>query len=233
MHFASRTAMDIRGIGEAQSAMLIREGLVSDIGDLYHLVKKREQLLNLERMGERSVDNLLQQIEKSKTRPLANLIYALGIRHIGGETAAVLVDHFHSFDRLMNASREELMSVPTIGPKTADSIIAFFREDSNRAIIEKLRSAGVRLREEEAPEKAALPLAGQEFVITGRLESLSREDAEERIKALGGTAKDNVTRKTNYVVVGAEPGSKLARAQALGVRQLSEEEFLKLIGEKT
>jgi len=230
-HFASRGAMDIRGIGESQSAMLLREGLVKDVSDLYYLKDKREQLIKLERMAEKNATNMLQAIEKSKKRPLARLIFALGIRHVGEETAEILANQFHSIDKLANASREELLSIPTIGPKIADSIIAFFKEEENRRIIERLREAGVRL-EEEAVRAEELPLAGEEFVITGRLETLSRQEAEARIKALGGTAKSDVTRKTTYLVAGAEPGSKLARAQALGIKQINEEEFLRLLEQR-
>lgn len=244
-HFASRGAMDIEGIGESMSALLLQEGLVKDVADLYYLHEKKEQLLNLERMGEKSVANLLENIEKSKTRPLANLIYALGIRHIGGETANLLaqhiggetanllVEHFTDLDDLANASQERLMSIPTIGPKTADSILAFFREERNRAILEKLKRAGVFPRAEKPAVTAEkLPLAGMEFVITGTLKSFARTEAEARVKALGGVAKDSVTEKTTYLVVGAEPGSKLARAQELGIKQLTEGEFLKLLSRK-
>jgi len=226
--------MDIEGLGEAMSALLLREGLVKDVADLYYLHEKKEQLLKLERMGEKSVANLLENIEKSKKRPLASLIYALGIRHIGGETANLLAEYFSDLDELVTASREGLTSIPTIGPKTADSILAFFHEERNRAILEKLKEAGVFPREEkeEAVEAEKLPLSGMEFVITGTLKSFPRTEAEERIKALGGTAKDNVTRKTTYLVVGAEPGSKLARAQELGIKQLTEEEFLRLLEQK-
>jgi len=230
-HFASRGGMDIRGIGESQSAMLLREGLVKNIADLYDLKDKKEQLLKLERMAEKSVTNMLNAIEKSKDTPLARVIFALGIRHIGEEMAEILAKHFGSMDRLQNASREELLSVPTVGPKIADSIIAFFRQEENRRIIDRLRKAGVRL-EEKAVRPEELPLAGQEFVITGRLEAFSRQEAEARIKALGGTAKSDVTKKTTYLVVGADPGSKLAHAQALGTKQLTEEELLKLLEEK-
>jgi len=228
-HFASRGGMDIRGIGESQSAMLLREGLVKNIADLYDLKDKKEQLLKLERMAEKSVTNMLNAIEKSKETPLARVIFALGIRHIGEEMAELLAKHFGSMDRLQNASREELLSVPTVGPKIADSIITFFRQEENRRIIDRLRKAGVQL-EEEAVRPEELPLAGQEFVITGRLETFSRQEAEARIKALGGTAKSDVTKKTTYLVVGADPGSKLAHAQALGTKQLTEEEFLQLLG---
>jgi DNA ligase (NAD+) len=223
--------MDIRGIGESQSAMLLREGLVKNIADLYDLKDKKEQLLELERMAEKSVTNILNAIEKSKERPLARVIFALGIRHIGEEMAELLAKHFGSMKRLRKASREELLSVTTVGPKIADSIIAFFGQEENRRIIERLRKAGVRL-EEKAVRPEELPLAGQEFVITGRLEAFSRQEAEARIKALGGTAKSDVTKKTTYLVVGADPGSKLAHAQALGIKQLTEEELLKLLEEK-
>ncbi len=231
-HFASRGAMDIRGIGESQSAMLLREGLVKDVADLYYLEEKKEQLLKLEKMAEKSVTNMLEAIEKSKETPLARVIFALGIRHIGEEMAGILVTHFNSIDKLAKASREELLSIPTVGPKLADSVISFFRQRENRRIIDRLKKAGVRL-EEEVVEPKELPLAGQEFVITGRLETFSRQEAEARIKALGGTTKDNVTRETTYLVVGAEPGSKLARAQTLGTKQLTEEEFLRLLEQKT
>jgi len=224
--------MDIRGIGESQSAMLFREGMVKDIADLYDLKDKKEQLLKLERMAEKSVDNMLNAIEKSKQTPLSRVIFALGIRHIGEEMAEILAEEFGSLDALANASREGLTSVATIGPKIADSIITFFKQEENKKIVQRLKAAGVNPKEEKAkPEE--LPLAGQEFVITGSLEAFSRTEAEARIKALGGTAKSDVTRKTTYLIVGVEPGSKLARAQALGIKQINEEEFLRLLNEKT
>jgi len=230
-HFASRGAMDIRGIGESQSAMLLKEGLVKDVSDIYYLKDNREQLLDIERMAELSVDNMLAAIEKSKNRPLARVIFALGIRHVGSETAEILARRFHGIDAMSKASREGLMEIDAIGPKIADSIVAFFHEEANQKIIERLRKAGVTLQEEVKTEK--LPLAGQEFVITGRLEALSRQEAETRIKALGGTAKDNVTRKTNYLVVGADPGgNKINKAQELGTGQIKEKELLRLLGQK-
>ncbi len=230
-HFASRGGMDIRGIGESQSATLLKEGLVKNIADLYDLKDKKEQLISLERMAEKNVTNMLNAIEKSKDRPLSRIIFALGILHIGEEMAEVLAKNFGSIDRLANASPEELLSIPTIGAKIADSIIAFFKQEENKKIIKRLKDAGVRL-EEEAVKPRELPLAGMEFVITGRLEAFSRQEAEARIKALGGTTRDNVTRKTGYMVVGANPGSKLARAQELGIKQLTEEEFIRLLGQK-
>ena len=226
--FVSRGAMDIRGIGESLSATLFENGLVRDVADLYYLREKKEQLLKLERMAEKSVTNIFDAIEKSKETPLPRLIFALGIRHIGEETAEILAREFGSLDALANASRERLLSIPTIGPKIADSIIAFFRQEANRNIIKRLRKASVRL-EAEAVKVKELPLAGMEFVITGKLETFSRQEAEARIKALGGSTKSDVTRKTTYLVVGADPGSKLTHAQSLGTKTLTEEEFLRLL----
>jgi DNA ligase (NAD+) len=228
-HFASRGAMDIRGIGESQSAMLLKEGLVKDVSDIYYLKDRRKQLLDMERMAELSVDNMLAAIEKSKERPLARVIFALGIRHVGAETAEILARRFHGIEALSKASRERLMEIEAIGPKIADSLTAFFREAENQKIIDRLGKAGVRLEEKAKTEK--LPLAGKEFVVTGRLEAFSRQEAEARIKDLGGTAKDNVTKKTSYLVVGADPGgNKLAKAQELGTSQIKEEELLRLLG---
>jgi DNA ligase (NAD+) len=231
--FTSRGAMDIRGIGESWAATLLEKGFVQNIADLYYLKDKKDELLKLEKLGEKSVANILNAIEKSKDRPLSRLIYALGIRHVGGETAELLAREFHSLNELANATRERLMSVPSIGPKIADSILAFFSVKENREIIEKLRRAGVKLAEKAETQSAVVqPLAGMEFVITGTLQSLKRAEAEEKVKALGGEVGSSVTRQTTHLVIGAEPGSKLAKAQELGAKVLTEEEFLKLIGEK-
>ena len=227
-HFSSRGAMDIEGIGEAQSVILYDKGLVKNAADLYKLKDKRTKLLELENTGEKSVENLLNAIENSKNRPLARLIFALGIRHIGGETAEILARHFGSIDRLSKTSKGELMAIEAIGPKIADSILAFFRQEENQQIIRGLEEAGVKMAEVVKTE--ALPLDGQEFVITGRLESFSRQEAEEKIKALGGTAKDNVTKKTAYLVVGADPGgTKLTKAQELGTPQIDEKKLLDIL----
>lgn len=225
-HFVSRGAMDIEGIGEKMSQALFEAGLVKDVGDIYYLT--RDQLLSLERMADKSVSNILNSIERSKNRPLSRVIFALGITHIGEETAELLAEHFTSIDELARASREKLLEIPSIGPKIADSVLAFFRQEENRRIIRKLREAGVKL-EAEKVEAKELPLAGLEFVITGRLQAFTRQEAEARIKALGGKAGSDVTRKTNYLVVGEDPGSKLVRAQALGIKTLTEAEFLELI----
>ncbi len=227
-HFVSRGGMDIRGIGESISATLLKEGLVKDVADLYDLHNKYDQLAKLEKMADKSVTNMFNAIEKSKDRPLSRVIFALGILHIGEEMAQILARHFGSVDKLADASGEELLSIPTVGPKLADSIVAFFRQKENLDIIARLRKAGVRL-EEEVVKLEELPLAGKEFVITGRLEASSRQEAEARIKALGGSTGSSVTRETTYLVVGADPGSKLARAQVLGTKLLTEEEFIRLL----
>ncbi|MBA7691687.1 DNA ligase [subsurface metagenome] len=225
-HFVSRGGMDIRGIGEKLCTALLKAGLVKNVADLYDLTN--QQLLTLERMAEKSAANIIDSINKSKDRPLSRVIFALGILHIGEEMAGLLANHFGSIDKLSDASGEELLSIPTVGPKLADSITAFFRQEQNCSLLKRLRKAGLRL-EEEAVKPEELPLAGQEFVITGRLETFARQEAEAQVKALGGSIGSSVTRKTTYLVVGADPGSKLARAQALGIKQLTEEEFLRLL----
>jgi DNA ligase (NAD+) len=182
-------------------------------------------------MAEKSVDNMLVVIEKSKNRPLARFIYSLGIRHVGGETAELLARNFSSLDSLANASTEELEAIPAIGPRIADSITAFFGNKENKLILDKLDDAGV-IPEQLVEGAEKLPLVGKELVITGRLNSLSRQEAEAKIRALGGNAKKDVTAKTDYLVVGDEPGSKLARARRIGIEQISEDDLVKLLGKK-
>jgi len=230
-HFASRGAMDIDSVGEKLCRALFEAGLVRDVADLYYLT--REQLLGLERMADKSVSNVLNSIEEGKNRPLARVIFALGILHVGEEYAELLAENVASIDDLAKASHEDLLSLPSIGPKIADSIVAFFRQEGNKGIIEKLRRAGVRLEKEKVAEAKheELPLAGLEFVLTGKLESFARSEAEAKIETLGGKAGSDVTKKTSYLVVGADPGSKLGKAQELGVKTLSEAEFLKLLNQ--
>ena len=230
-HFVTRGAMDIDGVGEKLCQALFEKDLIKDAADLYYLT--REQLLGLEKMADKSVSNVLNSIETSKDRPLARVIFALGILHVGEEYAELLAKNFASIDKLAKASQDDLLSLPSIGPKIADSIVTFFKQEGNKHIIEKLRKAEVRLEKgkvEEAKPKE-LPLAELEFVITGKLESFARSEAEARIKALGGKAGSDVTKKTSYVVVGADPGSKLARAQQLGIKTLSEAELLQLLNQ--
>jgi DNA ligase (NAD+) len=231
-HFVSRGAMDIDGVGEKLCQALFEAGLIKDAADLYYLT--REQLLGLERMADKSVSNVLNSIAASKDRSLARVIFALGITHVGDQYAELLAEHFNSIDALAKASGEDLSAIPSIGPRIAESIVAFFRQKGNRQIIKKLRKAGVKLEREKVEEVGeglvpSLPLAGLEFVLTGKLDSFSRLEAEAKIKALGGKAGSDVTRKTSYVVVGADPGSKLAKAEKLGTKTLSEAEFLELL----
>jgi DNA ligase (NAD+) len=229
--FVSRGAMDIRGIGEKFIELILKEQLVKDAADLFSLKDKREQIVQLEKKGEKSADNILKAIEKSKQANLPRLLNALGIRHVGEETANLLAEHYRDLDDLGNADRDKLMTVPSIGPKIADSIIAFFHEERNRVILEKLRRDGVWPQQEMVKE--GLPLSGKEFVITGTLQAFSREEAHSRIKALGGAVKDNVTKNTTWLVVGEDPGeNKLIRARALGTEQINEEKFLAILGQK-
>ena len=227
--FTSRGAMDIRGIGESQSATFLEEGLVRDVADLYTLKDKREALLQLEGMGEKSVDNLLEAIESSKDRPLPRLISGLGIRHVGGTVASLLAENFSDLNELAEATADELMEIPTLGPKIAESITDFFSREENLDIIHRLKDAGVRITSEK-PQRKNMLLTGQEFVITGKLESSSRPEAEEKIRALGGIAKGSVTRNTTYLVVGEDPGaSKLTQAEKWGTQQITAEELLRLL----
>jgi DNA ligase (NAD+) len=229
-HFVSRGAMDIEGVGERMSQALFDAELIKDIGDLYYLrdEERKKKLLDMEKLGEKSVANILNSIEKSKDRPLPRVIFALGIPNIGSETAELLAKHYASIYKLSRAKPKKLQEIPSIGPKIADSIVAFFRQKQNKEIIKKLRGAKVKLKAEKA-ETRELPLAGLEFAITGTLEAFPRPEAEAKIKALGGKAGSDVTRKTTYLVVGEDPGSKLARAQALGTKTLTESEFLELL----
>jgi DNA ligase (NAD+) len=230
-HFVSRGAMDIDGVGEKLCQALFEAGLIKDAADLYYLT--REQLLGLERMADKSASNVLNSIAESKNRSLARVIFALGITHVGDQYAELLAESFSSIDELSKASQEDLLTIPSIGPKIAESIVAFFRQKGNKRIIEKLREKevgqGLGKRKAKAVKPEGLPLAGLEFVLTGKLESFSRSEAEAKIKALGGKAGSDVTKKTSYVVAGADPGSKLAKAKKFGTKTLSEAEFLKLL----
>ena len=229
-HFVSRNAMDIEGIGEKIAETLYTREFIRDPGDIYYLYEKKSEMLELEKMGEKSITKILDSIKKSKNRPFAQVLFAIGITHIGEETADLLADHFRSVDDLSIATGDQLMQIPSIGPKIADSVVAFFRQKQNQEVIDKLKKARVNL-ESKRPEKRNLPLAEAEFVITGRLDSFTRQEAESRIKTLGGKAGSDVTKKTKYVVIGADPGSKAARAESLGVETLNEAQFLKMLGD--
>jgi len=227
LHFASRRAMNIEGLGEALVDLLLESGQVHEIPDLYHL--SLEGLEQLERMGRKSSQNLLEEIDKSRNNDLSRLIFALGIRYVGERTAQILAGHFESMDILAQASLEELMELDDVGPKVGESLVFFFQQPGNRALIESLRAAGLNLISALEKDIGERPLEGKTFVLTGSLKDMSREQAKTRIEGLGGKFTSSLSARTDYLVVGAEPGSKLLKAQRLGTIQLSEEEFLELL----
>ena len=229
LHFAGRHAMNIDGLGEKIVDQLVDKGLVKDFADLYRL--DPETLAELERMAEKSAQNLLDEIEASKKNSLSRLINALGIRFVGERTAQLLAEHFGSLEKLASASLEGLTEVTEVGPKVAESIVEFFSEPANRKVIEKLRKAGLKLTEErKAPRDTRL--AGKTFVFTGTLAHRTREEAAELVIRHGGKTSSSVSKKTDYVVVGTDPGSKSDKAKALGVTILDEAAFEKLLGLK-
>ena len=216
--FGSRNALDIEGLGEKLIEQLVEKELVADSADLYSL--DEETLASLERMGVKSAQNLIRELGRSKDTSLARFVTALGIRHVGEATAKVLAEHFGSFDGIMGAEEEALTEVRDVGPEVAKSIAGFFAEPGNRRVIEKLLAAGFRLKA-EAPAEGAL--TGLSFVLTGSLATMSRSEAQKSIVALGGRVSGSVSGKTDYVVVGVDPGSKAAKAEELGVRVLDED----------
>lgn len=225
-HFASRGAMDIEGLGEKVSAQLFDAKLIADPADLYFLTK--EQLIELDRHAEKSARNLINAINKSKNPPLDKFIYALGIRHVGERTAKLLADHFGNIENLMTARQEDLTTINEIGPEIAASIVEFFREQKNINVMNKFKKAGLNPQKEI--RKTNSVLQGKSFVFTGTLESMGRNEAKTFVENLGGTIHSSVTKNTTYVVAGNEPGSKLDKAKSSGIKIISEEEFLKLIG---
>ncbi len=230
-HFASRRAMDVEGLGAKLVDQLVDEGLVKNAADLYRI--EPEQLAGLERMGTKSAANLVAALEASKRTTLQRFLFALGIRDVGETTAASLANHFGSLESLAGADIEQLTSVPDVGPVVAQRVLGFFREAHNRDVIAALRDRGVHWPDVQVKRAATLPLAGKTFVITGTLSSMSRSDAQDRIRVLGGKAAASVSARTDYLVAGAEAGSKLRKAETLGVRVVSEEEFLALLEERS
>lgn len=226
-HFASKRAMDIEGLGVKLIDQLVSKGLLQDVADIYDLQK--EQLIALERFAEKSAQNIIGAIEKSKVKPLSRFLYALGIRHVGETTAEDLARHFPRLDDYFDLSEEDLMEVEGIGPEVAASVHQFFADQKNRESIDRLRKAGVNVIEPKATARAKL--AGKTFVFTGTLKRFQREDARNRVESLGGTTASTVSGKVDFVVVGEDPGSKLDKAKELGIKTLTEEEFKKMIGQ--
>ncbi|MEE9204839.1 MAG: NAD-dependent DNA ligase LigA [Nitrospirales bacterium] len=230
-HFASKSALDIDGLGRKTVAQLVDRGMVKNLADLYRLTK--EQVLTLEGFAERSASLLLDSIERSKRVTLERFLMGLGIRQVGQHIARVLAVHFKTLDALMAANRESLERIHEIGPEIASSLELYLKEDRNRAVIDRLRVLGLRIEEvpqqDLLPEQSRRPLGGKTFVFTGELEQFSREEAKRRVEQLGGRAISSVSKQTDYVVVGKDPGSKLDQARRLGVRVLSEAEFAALI----
>lgn len=227
IHFASRNAMEIEGLGPALVKQLLKEGIIKDVADIYYL--RREQLLGLERMGEKSIANLLNAIEGSKARGLARLIFALGIPLVGERGGRILADHYQSMDRLAAATEKELMGIHEIGERMAENIVAFFRVEENQRVIERLGQAGVRMETQEQSKAVGTTLEGLTFVLTGTLPTLTRKEASQMIEEHGGKVSSSVSKKTSYVLAGEAVGSKLEKAEQLGIPVLDEESFLRMI----
>ncbi len=224
-YFAGRDQMDIENLGEALIEQLVDSGLVESFADLYNLTK--DQLMGLERMGSKSAANVIEAIEKSKKQPLWRLVAALGIRHIGSQSAQLLTEHFDSIEELMDASIEKLQGIEQIGPTTAESVYEYFHNPQTRKVIEELLKAGVKPEKPKA--KKAGKLAGKTFVITGTLEGMTRPQAEQAIREAGGKTVSTVSKQTDFVVVGKEPGSKYDKAVKLGVKIIDEKEFMGML----
>lgn len=226
LHFASRNAMNIEGLGEAVVSQLLEKKVITDFADIYSL--KLEHLCQLKLFKEKKAKNLLSAIDESKTRPLSKLIYALGIRNVGEKTAMILAQRFRKIENLIEASVDDLTKIHEIGPVVAESIVRFFAQPATKNLIEKLKKAGVRTVETEV-EKEKQVFEGKTIVFTGELQKYTRSEAEEMVRKLGGNATSSVSKKTDYVVVGKNPGSKYDKAKSLGVKIITEEEFQRII----
>jgi DNA ligase (NAD+) len=227
-HFAARGAMDIEGLGTSIINLFVEMGFLKTYADIYELKNKREELINIERLGNKSVDNLLNAIEKSKEQPFSKVLFALGIRYVGAGAAKKLSDHFTSVDDLMNASENDILEIHEIGPSISASVKNFFSDQHNNKIINKLKSHGLNFKSKKIITKETL-FTGKTFVLTGTLSSFSREEAGDKIINFGGKITSSVSKKTDYVIAGENAGSKLAKANEIGVAVLSEEEFLKML----
>ena len=228
-HFVSRGAMDIEGLGVKQGEALISAGLLKDVADIYSLHEHRDDLVGMERMAEKSVSNLLEAIDRSRSQPLARVLVALGIPFVGGEVAGVLARHFRSMDAIREASEDVLVSINGIGPKIAESVHGYFTQETNASVVDKLQRGGVNMTEEVSESSGDANLDGLRFVVTGRLLNYSRSEIQDRIKDLGGAVSGSISKRTDYLVAGEGGGSKLADAHKLEVDVLNEEEFERLL----
>jgi DNA ligase (NAD+) len=229
VHFASRGAMDIRGLGYERVRQLLDAGLIHDVADLYHL--EVEELVRLDRFADQSASQLVAAIAASKVRPLSTLLFGLGIRHVGSTVAQLLARRFGSMDALMTATEIEINDVPGIGGAIAEAVVHFFGERRNRTLIERLRKAGLTFTEPAAVQEGG-PLSGKTYVLTGTLATLSRTEATALIERAGGRVAGSVSKKTDAVVAGEEAGGKLDKAKALGIEVIGEAELLKRVGER-
>jgi DNA ligase (NAD+) len=227
LHFAARGVMDIDGMGYALVDQLVDTGLVKGVADLYALTV--EQLVNLERMGKKSAEKLVANINRSRSLPLPRVLNGLGMPFVGERTAVLLAEAFGSLDEIATSSEEDLQKAEEVGPKVAASIRRFFHDERNRELVERLRTAGLKFTHERRRQEGGR-LEGVTFVLTGTLPSLTREDAKARIESAGGKVTGSVSKKTDYVVAGEEAGSKLEKAQSLGVPVIGETELLELLG---
>ena len=230
LHWASRKAMDIDGLGERLVDQLVEHGLVRDISDLFELAAKRDALVALDRVGEKSADNLLKEIGATRNLSFSRVVYGLGIRHVGERTAEILADYFHSMEALLEAEIAELEQVDEIGPVVAETIYRFVRESHNRRLIDRLVDFGLRMvMDGPAPDRPEQVFAGMKVVLTGTLLKMTRDDAKELIEQRGGRVTSSVSKKTNFVLAGADPGSKLEKARKLEVRVVDESEFREML----
>ncbi|MCM8798988.1 MAG: NAD-dependent DNA ligase LigA [Candidatus Omnitrophica bacterium] len=226
IHFSSRGAMDIEGLGEAVAKQLVEKKMVKDLADIYFL--KKEDFLTLELFADKKAENLLKAIEESKKRPFSKFLYGLGIRHVGEKAALVLAERFKDIDTLMRTKVEDLLEIYEVGPVMAESIVNFFKQKSTQDLVKKFKKAGLILKEEEK-KLGPQPLKGKKFVFTGELSEFSRKEAEELVRSLGGEASAAVSKNIDFVVVGENPGSKFAKAKELGIKIIDETEFKKLV----
>ena len=224
-HFASKRAMDIEGLGVKLIDQLVKKGLIKDVADIYYI--KKEELIALERMADKSAQNIIDAIEETKEKPLSKFLYSLGIRHVGEHISELLARHFPRLDDFFHLSEEDLMEVEGIGPEVAASVHQFFRDKKNKESIDRLKKAGVKVIEPQAKERGKL--ANKVFVFTGALQVFGRDEARNLVESMGGTTASSVSKKVDFVVIGKDPGSKFDKAKELGIKVLTEEEFKKMI----